>query len=41
VQKDIEACFLAGADGYIAKPFTNEELKNKMTTILQFKSSPK
>jgi CheY-like chemotaxis protein/two-component sensor histidine kinase len=38
VQKEIDACFAAGANGFISKPFTNIEIKSKIATILKLKA---
>jgi CheY-like chemotaxis protein len=34
VQKDIDACYLAGMNAYIAKPFTTEQLIDKLSLFL-------
>lgn len=38
VQKEIDACFEAGANGFISKPFTNAEIKSKIATLLKLKT---
>jgi CheY-like chemotaxis protein len=35
VQKDIDACYLAGMNAYIAKPFTIEQLIDKLSLFLK------
>jgi CheY-like chemotaxis protein len=35
VQKDIDACYLAGMNAYIAKPFTIEQLIDKLSLFLR------
>jgi CheY-like chemotaxis protein len=39
VQKDIDACYLAGINAYIAKPFTIEQLIDKLSLFLKHSSS--
>jgi signal transduction histidine kinase/DNA-binding response OmpR family regulator len=39
VQKDIDACYLAGMNAYIAKPFTIEQLTNKLSLFLKHTNS--
>jgi CheY-like chemotaxis protein len=39
VQKDIDACYLAGMYAYIAKPFTIEQLTNKLSLFLKHTNS--
>ncbi len=41
VQKDIDACYLAGIDAYLAKPFTNDQLVEKLILFLKHSNKPK
>jgi signal transduction histidine kinase/CheY-like chemotaxis protein/HPt (histidine-containing phosphotransfer) domain-containing protein len=36
VQKDIDACYLVGVNDYLAKPFTEAQLLNKIAIVLNF-----
>jgi signal transduction histidine kinase/DNA-binding response OmpR family regulator len=40
VQKDIEACYEAGINDYLPKPFTEEQLLNKLAIVLNFTEHP-
>lgn len=36
VQKDIDACYAVGVNDYLAKPFTEDQLLNKLAIVLNF-----
>ncbi len=40
VQKDIEACYAVGINDYMSKPFTEEQLINKLSIVLNFTEQP-
>jgi len=38
VQKDIDACYAVGVNDYLAKPFTEDQLLNKLVLVLNIKN---